>query len=99
MRLTLDIDKKSASVVFGIYNKLEILFPQVRKELWKSAKGKGWHIVIYNTQLSWDQILKLRRKFGDDPKRIKMDRNRWKQGICCQVLFHSKGKLKAKRII
>lgn len=91
MRLTIDIDDRSFT--WFVKRKLPLLcvmFPGKRIEAEKSAGGWGYHVIVYNTGLSWEECLQIRAVLGDDAKRVKIDAARHARGIGSQVLFTGK---------
>jgi len=64
-------------------------------ELRQSSGGDGYHFVAHdvfsNTESAIDRMFNLRETFGDDPKRVSLDRKRWNLGSpFVQVLYRRK---------
>ena len=82
-RITADIDNTPLSVVkmrtIAIINYLHDKFNIEidRKEIRKSSRGKGAHVILFTQQKLKKHVLFLARfLLGDDHKRIKMDLKR-----------------------
>lgn len=91
MRITLDWDIIDFSECKKRIQILRQYFPDSRIDLEKSAGGRGYHVMIYNSCKTYEEQLKLREKFWDDKKRIAIDRQRWEKGIPTNILFTEKG--------
>ncbi len=89
MRLTLDLDNCTFREVLNKLDMVLWFFPHKRVEFWLSSR-KGYHIIVYDTGLTFEEALELRKELGDDPKRVEIDEKRFSQGLCCNVLFNSK---------
>lgn len=64
-------------------------------ELRQSSSGDGWHFIGYeganDTARGFTNMMNLRETWGDDPKRLKLDRKRWSAGSpFMQVLYRRK---------
>lgn len=64
-------------------------------ELRRSSSGEGWHFIGYDaandTRGGLDRMMNLREMWGDDPKRIRLDRKRMNAGSpFLQVLYRRK---------
>ena len=100
MRLTLDWDRISKK---EFERRLEIIkreFPLNDIEVMKSPSGKGYHIIVYNACSSFEELVKLRKKFWDDEKRLGFDI--FKRRLCelapIQILFDLKFNRRSKLI-
>lgn len=86
--LTLDYDSSSPLSKMSILEALEE-FPQAK--LYKTRRG--YHIRCHlNENLSFDELLELRRRFNDDPSRIEIDEAYHEQGydFLTNTLFNKK---------
>lgn len=72
MRLTLDIDDTSDKIIGELVKMLEAGFGGHDIEIYKTIKG--YHLIVYDTGLTYAQVLKLREFLGDDKNRIKLDK-------------------------
>lgn len=64
-------------------------------ELRRSSSGEGWHFIGYDgandTRGGLERMMNLREMWGDDPKRIRLDRKRMNAGSpFLQVLYRRK---------
>jgi len=64
-------------------------------ELRRSSSGEGWHFIGYDgandTGKGFENMMNLRDLWGDDPKRLRLDRKRWRNGSpFMQVLYSRK---------
>lgn len=98
MRLTIDIDNKKELV--KIVKRINSFFDNRKliDEIWLSSSGRGYHIIIYGLQITFEQCLELRSFFGDDKLRVYIDRIRDKVGHATQVLFTSKENKQAMKL-
>lgn len=89
--LTLDIDKTGRKRAF---RKARLIKAMFRCFVWirKSSGNKGWHIKAIIPELDYNEILKIRKMVGDDPRRVWSDRKRHEDGICTDILFSMKVK-------
>ncbi len=95
MRVTIDIDRKrdlrkSLKKIRTLLGKGYISY------IYKSPSGRGYHIIISNLNITWDESWILRQVFCDDKKRIKIDFIRDQLRQVTQVLWDRKGNKKAK---
>lgn len=89
MRLTLDIDgsdPETHSKALKLYDTLKAQFLRHDIEMYKTKRG--YHLVVYDTGLTYEQVLQLRELLGDDKNRIKLDTELFKKPK--QVLFTEK---------
>ena len=94
MRLTLDWDNISLNKALKRLKKLKKLFPDKQIVFNISSKKKGFHVIVFDAKISFEKSIELRKKFSDDPKRIKKDLERKKNKLPCNVLFDKKISLK-----
>lgn len=89
MRLTLDIDGKDEKTRLKVAEIMRALRQQFeRHDIEVYATKRGFHFIVYDTGLTFDQILELRNILGDDQNRIKLDRELFEKPK--QVLFTEK---------
>lgn len=92
-RVTIDIDVKTtrwSQNALRAYYGLKRWADEVAVRV--SSSGSGLHIIgWFDTTLSDDQKLRLRRSLGDDHKRIELDLMRQGAGHTTNVLWTSKG--------
>lgn len=89
MRLTLDIDgddDRTRNKVIEIHRLLKKKFDKHDMELYKTRRG--YHLIVYDTELSFSEVIRLRELLGDDKNRIKLDEELIKKPK--QVLFTKK---------
>lgn len=89
MRLTLDIDgndDKTRKKVDVLCRLLIKKFDNHDMEIYKTRRG--YHLIVYDTGLTFKEVLKLRGLLGDDKNRIKLDEELIKKPK--QVLFTEK---------
>ena len=98
MRLTLDLDNCGKRRLRGIIKLLEFLFPGKHIKVWRSASGKGYHVVVYMASKNYEEIHTIRKFLGDDPVRLAIDVVRNEHGVETQILFSEKRGEKAKLI-
>lgn len=96
-RLTLDLDQHTNQQALTTLEELRQEYPENPKELRLSARG-GIHIIVYNAEKDWEKLIKQREKYGDDPKRIAIDKDRHNHHIETQVLFTRKKDHEAQTI-
>lgn len=57
-------------------------------ELRQSSSGDGYHYIEYGTDHTWEGVVNVREEFGDDPKRLRLDKQRFRTGSpFIQVLY------------
>lgn len=93
MRVTLDWD--DAGELADNVDAAQRAFDDKPWELRKSSSGNGWHFIGYeganDTRQGFENMMNLRETWGDDPKRLKLDRKRWSAGSpFMQVLYRRK---------
>lgn len=89
MRLTLDIDGKDEKTRMKVRDIMWTLRQQFEKhDIEVYATERGYHFVVYDTGLSFEQVLELRNILGDDENRVKLDKELFKKPK--QVLFTEK---------
>jgi len=100
MRLTLDWDNISKKEMVKRLELVKNFFPFNDIEVYLSASGKGFHVIVYNASNDFDEILFFRRIFGDDLKRVKYDEIKHKISklVPTQILFDKKKGKYAKLI-
>lgn len=103
--ITLDIDgknigrRKCALNTLRAYTKLHFHEPKRKIEIWLSSSGKGFHLIRYGDDGSINTELCLREFYGDDLRRVKIDRFKRRIGSPnCNVLWIYKDGKKAKRV-
>lgn len=94
-RVTIDLDGKDYPwpqfrlKAISIWHNLDDVCTDV--ECHVSSSGKGLHFVGWlDEELPFYEEVALRRLHGDDPRRIDMDIQRWRQGLYTGVLFEEK---------
>jgi hypothetical protein len=92
MRVTIDVDTKGKPAL-DRYNKLRKL---VGKEPEIFETHRGYHFIIRGLPISEEESLRIREQCGDDPLRIKLDREL--EAKPSQVLWTYKNGFEAKRI-
>lgn len=95
MRLTLDLDCISFPKMLRKLRLLVAMYPQHRFSVRRSAGGRGYHIIVYDLDMTFADMLTLRRWLGDDIRRILLDYRRHQAGIFHSVLFSKKGRKEA----
>jgi transcriptional regulator with XRE-family HTH domain len=93
MRVTLDWDDHEAFAEH--LDDARAAFEDKPWELRESSSGEGWHFIGYDgandTRQGFENMMNLRDLWGDDPKRLKLDRKRWNAGSpFMQVLYRRK---------
>lgn len=93
MRVTLDWDDADAKE--GNIERARRAVDGKPYELRRSSSGNGWHFIGYeaadDTSGGFENMMRLRDTFGDDPKRLRLDRKRWNAGSpFMQVLYRRK---------
>lgn len=97
MRLTLDIDSKKE--LRECFRRIDECFSlDIIDEVWESSSKRGYHVVIYGLNFSFEEVTAWRYMLGDDRKRIYIDTIRQKRGHATQVLFTSKDGKRAKKV-
>jgi len=95
MRVTIDLDERNEEKLLKIiayFVKNFKVFPEVRI----SSSGRGYHVVVRGLNISFEESIRLRKKLGDDAKRIEFDlKTKFKPK---QILFREKNGKKAKVI-
>jgi len=86
MRVTCDLDRKSKLRLFWALFKGRILIGKTADEIFRTRRG--WHLIYENLDISQERSLELRKRLGDDPKRIYLDTNCPKKQQ--QILFSQK---------
>ena len=94
IRLTLDIDS-AESRLWDLMNIQVKLRRIARVEYWISAHKRGIHIIAWLKPITVEELLRL--FFGDDLKRIDLDKQRKKVGAVTDVLWNEKGRKKARK--
>jgi hypothetical protein len=84
-RLTLDLDSLNEWDVYRVYDQLGCL--GLNPILYRTRNGYHIEAELPPEAETFMDIIRLRRKFGDDPKRIDFDIWRITQGHFCDVLF------------
>lgn len=97
MRITIDIDnkrelKKVILKINDFFNK------KIIDEICQSSSKRGYHIIIYDLNITFDECMILRKIFGDDRRRLYIDSIRHRQGHATQVLFTSKSGKRIKKV-
>jgi hypothetical protein len=72
MRVTVDLDDKSIKRLKKVYRRLCFLTgkaPKVRA----SSFGKGYHLIVWGLDITYQESLWIRYKCGDDMRRIYFD--------------------------
>ena len=90
MRLTLDIDDAKVEDAVRLFNRLKADFPKNYVEIFISPNGEGYHLIVHKLNVTREQVYKLRQKYGDDPKRLALDKARSSKGIVSSILFTNK---------
>ena len=93
MRLTIDVDTKTEPNIRRIIRLLKS-FKHCENEVYETTRG--FHIIIYDTGLSFSQVLSIRQMYGDDKARIKLDEELFFKPK--QVLFTSKNGIQRKLV-
>jgi hypothetical protein len=90
MRVTIDCDYHSDAVPMLCKALREPKLKRFPDEIRESASRKGYHFIWRGVGCSWEECLAIRRRIGDDPMRIRIDR------ACAdkprQILWSSKRK-------
>jgi hypothetical protein len=106
--ITLDIDatyakrnkrQVSANLALQAFFLLKHEKPKRRIEIHLSPSGKGFHLIRYGDDGTLEHEFKLREIYGDDIRRIRIDK--WKRTLGSHnynVLWTKKDGKKAKRI-
>ena len=95
MRITLDIDH-AESRMFDLWNIDRKLKPMCSKiDYYVSANKQGVHVVAWIKDVTVEECFRV--FFGDDLKRIDLDRQRRKIGAVTDVLWDSKGRNKVRK--
>lgn len=85
MRVTVDIDNDSVSKMLFCLVKGIILCRRLPYKIRKTEKG--WHLIWKGLNIDEEKSMEYRRILGDDPNRIKLDKNSTR---IKQVLFTEK---------
>ena len=93
MRVTLDWDDAEAQS--ENIEQARRAFEDKPWELRRSSSGNGWHFIGFeganDTANGFSRMMNLREMWGDDPKRLRLDRKRWDAGSpFMQVLYSRK---------
>lgn len=77
IRITADLDTKdSFKIAESIFRSLSTIKKIESIEL-EPSNSKGWHLIIWTKQnYSLKQTFNIRKKIGDDPSRIRLDKIR-----------------------
>jgi hypothetical protein len=79
MRVTLDLDsagtEKFRRAFWTLYRETGRV-PEVRV----SAGGRGFHLIVRDLPITFEESLRLRKLCGDDPQRIRFDEESWREG-------------------
>ena len=70
MRVTVDLDSPSQLKLLKVYYNLR-RFGDV--EIRRSAGGQGYHLLVYNLSITYDDSLKIRAMLGECETRLKFD--------------------------
>lgn len=93
MRVTIDIDDETKA--WESYCKLKE-YTGKEPEVYLSSSGHGYHFIVHDMKISFDESLIIRELCGDDPIRIRLDK------VTCYkpkaVLWIKKDGKRAKRI-
>lgn len=94
-RLTIDIDKKKfLEQLIEIY----VFRHSIKKLIIKPSIRKGWHIIIWlHKPISNKKHFLLRKRFGDDYNRIRLDKQRLRRKEPINILFNEKKDFYYKR--
>lgn len=87
-RITIDLDKKK---FLEIWLKLYMFRHSFKQLELKRSVRKGWHIIIWLKESTTNKNhFDLRKKFGDDHFRIKLDKKRLRRKEPINILFKEK---------
>lgn len=93
-RITADIDNKDKDYLIFCINKAFKHIKEIQRLMVMKSANKNYHLVIWtNKYYNKQQIYKIRKKIGDDERRIKNDKYR---KIGEQTLFDKKTKVNRK---
>ena len=91
LRITSDIDSKSKLKLAHIFLKGLMNIEKIKLIEVTPSNSKGYHIIFWTTErYSLKEVFKIRKKIGDDPHRIRLDR---KRKLGRQTLFNKKIKV------
>lgn len=95
MRVTIDIDERDLvrlGKIIAFFRKNYGIIPEVRV----SSSGRGFHVIAYGLDISYEESLKIRKMLGDDANRVMLDESILKPK---QVLFSVKNGKKSRVLI
>jgi len=91
MRVTVDLDgpgvERFRRAFWTLYRETGKV-PEVRV----SSGGKGFHLIVRGLPITFEESLRIRGLAGDDPMRMRFDRESWSEGWCKprQILWGKK---------
>jgi hypothetical protein len=92
MRVTVDIDAKGKEAKEAFIKLSEIT--KESPEIWETQRG--FHFIVRGLPISFEESLKIREECGDDPLRLRLDREMGDKPK--QVLWSVKNGFEVKRI-